>query len=251
MSLRGRCVLLLLIDVLLGGLMYIRIQSATGSVSTAFYPLTETVSRDAGEDTDSLDRTETERDVYQEVKPKVALTYDDGPHPYYTDQILDILAKKGVKASFFVIGKNVKGNEKVLQRMQREGHLICNHTYDHVDLCCMGEADACMQLCMTSDIIENTTGVRPMFFRPPFGEWKKILAQCTDMLPVLWTLDTRDWLTKNSEQSYRQVEGHVKENDIILMHDYYQETIQATESITDYLLEQGYDLVTVEELILE
>lgn len=150
-----------------------------------------------------------------------------------------------------MIGKNVKGNEKVLQRMQREGHLICNHTYDHVDLCCMGEADACMQLCMTSDIIENTTGVRPMFFRPPFGEWKKILAQCTDMLPVLWTLDTRDWLTKNSEQSYRQVEGHVKENDIILMHDYYQETIQATESITDYLLEQGYDLVTVEELILE
>lgn len=191
------------------------------------------------------------RDAYAETKPKVAVTYDDGPHPVYTDQILDVLKSKGAKATFFVIGKNVEQRTEVLQRMQEEGHLICNHTYDHVDLSKLAPTDACLQLCKTSDAIERATGVRPMFFRPPFGEWKTILSDCTDMLPVMWTLDTLDWKTQNSMNSYQKVVDNVKENDIILMHDYYAETVTATEYIVDYLLTEGYDLVTVDELLLE
>lgn len=164
--------------------------------------------------------------AYAETKPKVALTYDDGPHPVYTEEILDILKERDAKASFFVIGKNVEANEKLLQRMQKEGHLICNHTYDHVDLSLLSSADACMQLCKTSDAIEKCTGVRPMFFRPPFGEWEKILGECTDMLPVMWSVDTQDWLTQDTMNSYHKVVDNVKENDIILMHDFLQRQLR-------------------------
>lgn len=162
-----------------------------------------------------------------------------------------LLAEREVKATFFVIGKNVGSNAGTIKRMEEDGHMICNHTYDHVDLSKLSSTDACMQLCRTSDAVERITGVRPMFFRPPFGEWEKILGECTDMLPIMWTLDTLDWKTQDSMNSYHKVVDNVKEDDIILMHDFYAETVEATGYIVDYLLEEGYDLVTVDEMILE
>jgi len=93
-------------------------------------------------------------------------------------------------------------------------------------------------------------GWEPDFFRPPFGEWKKSLDNCTDLLPVLWTLDTLDWLEQDTQKAYYKVVDNVKENDIILLHDYYEETVDATRCIVEYLLNEGYDFVTVDELIL-
>lgn len=248
MTVRGGCILLLFADILLGAwLLYTEHTDMSGGAVPVFR---QEVIRSAADEAETVKDTQS-ADAYAETKPKVALTYDDGPHPVYTGQILDILAARNVPATFFVIGKNVENGSEVLQRMQEEGHLICNHTYDHVDLSQLSPTDACLQLCRTSDVIEEVTGVRPMFFRPPFGEWEKLLSECTDMLPVLWTLDTLDWKTQDSMQSYDKVVNHVKENDIILMHDFYAETVTATEYIVDYLLEEGYDLVTVDELILE
>ncbi len=240
MAVRRGCILLLFADILLTVcLLFHCNRTASKQDIPVFHNMLQ--ASDGGET----------MDVYSELKPKVALTFDDGPHPVYTDQILDMLADRNVHATFFVLGRNVKTNPKTLQRMQKEGHLICNHTYDHVNLSQLGPADACSQLCQTSDAIEEVTGIRPIFFRPPFGEWKKALNECTDMLPVMWTLDTLDWKIQDSMHAYHEVVEHIKENDIILMHDYYTETVTAAEYIVDYLLEEGYDLVTVDELLLE
>lgn len=182
---------------------------------------------------------------------KVALTFDDGPHPVYTKQLLDGLAQRNVKATFFVIGKNIEGNEALLQRMHEAGHLIGNHTYDHVKICDLDGAHACEQVEKTSAPVKAVTGEDTEFVRPPFGAWNKAMECSFTMIPVLWDVDPLDWTTENSAAVVQKVLDTVEENDIILLHDCYQSSVDAALEITDELLAQGYEFVTVDELILE
>lgn len=182
---------------------------------------------------------------------KVALTFDDGPHPVYTKQLLDGLAQRKVKATFFVIGKNIEGNEALLQQMHEAGHLIGNHTYDHVKICDLDGAQACEQVEKTSALVKAVTGEDTEFVRPPFGAWNKAMECSFTMIPVLWDVDPLDWTTENSAAVVQKVLDTVEENDIILLHDCYQSSVDAALEITDKLLAQGYEFVTVDELILE
>lgn len=182
---------------------------------------------------------------------KVALTFDDGPHPVYTKQLLDGLAQRNVKATFFVIGKNIEGNEALLSRMHEAGHLIGNHTYDHVKICDLDGAHACEQVEKTSALVKAVTGEDTEFVRPPFGAWNKAMECSFTMIPVLWDVDPLDWTTENSAAVVQKVLDTVEENDIILLHDCYQSSVDAALKITDELLSQGYEFVTVDELILE
>ncbi len=182
---------------------------------------------------------------------KVALTFDDGPHPVYTKQLLDGLAQRNVKATFFVIGKNIEGNEALLSRMHEAGHLIGNHTYDHVKICDLDGAHACEQVEKTSALVKAVTGEDTEFVRPPFGAWNKAMECSFTMIPVLWDVDPLDWTTENSAAVVQKVLDTVEENDIILLHDCYQSSVDAALKITDELLAQGYEFVTVDELILE
>ena len=185
------------------------------------------------------------------IAAKVALTFDDGPHPVYTPQLLDGLKERGVHATFFVVGENIPGNEEILKRMDAEGHLIGNHTYSHVKLSELDTARACAEVEKTNALICEVTGKEPEFIRPPFGEWKKAMECSFEMIPVLWDVDPLDWTTKNTALVVERVLKDTKPGNIILLHDYYQSSVDAALEIVDTLTQRGYEFVTVDELILE
>lgn len=185
------------------------------------------------------------------VKPKIALTFDDGPHPIYTAELLDGLKERNVKATFFIIGKQVGGNEDIIERMYKEGHLIGNHTYNHVRLKGLSDKDACEELLKTCKVLHKITGDYTEYIRPPFGEWNQKLNCKINMIPVMWDVDPKDWKSTNVSKVVNQVVTEVKENDIILLHDYYDTSVQAALEIVDQLEEDGYEFVTVDQLILE
>ena len=181
-----------------------------------------------------------------EEHPKIALTFDDGPHPVYTEELLDGLKKRKVMATFFLIG-----NEEIVKRMAEEGHLIGSHTYNHVQLNKLSESKAKEEILKGCNKIYETTGVCPSFVRPPFGEWKKNMDFCVTMLPVFWNVDSLDWKLQNTEKIVKRVVKDVKEGDIILMHDIFETSVQAAFQIIDTLEKENYEFVTVDELLWE
>lgn len=121
---------------------------------------------------------------------QIALTFDDGPHSIYTPMLLDGLRKRGVHATFFLLGKNVIGKEAIVKQMQEDGHLIGNHGYSHVQMSKEAVSNACEQIEENNRQIEAITGVRPQYLRPPYGSWNEELECTTNMTVVLWDVDT-------------------------------------------------------------
>ena len=185
------------------------------------------------------------------MKPKIALTFDDGPHPVFTPRLLDGLKERGVHATFFLIGKNIIGNEDIVRRMKDEGHLIGNHTYNHVQLTKLSEEKACEEIIKTNDLIYEVTGSGTEFIRPPFGSWNDNLECGIELISILWSVDPLDWKTEDTSAVVNRVVKNVKENDIILLHDYYGSSVDAALQIVDILQKEGYEFVTADELILE
>jgi peptidoglycan/xylan/chitin deacetylase (PgdA/CDA1 family) len=213
---------------------------------------TTELDKDAPEDSTVEPVKEAQTDTTTEPEQKyAALTFDDGPHPVYTPKLLDGLAQRNVHATFFVIGSNIPGNEAIIERMHQEGHVIGNHTYDHVKISDMNAADACAQVEKTSALVREITGEDTEFVRPPFGAWNKALEAPFVMIPVLWDVDPLDWTTKNTTQVVRNVLDEVESGDIILLHDCYESSVNAALQIIDELQRQGYEFLTVEEMILE
>lgn len=182
---------------------------------------------------------------------RVALTFDDGPHPYYTEQLLDGLKERGVKATFFVTGEHAKLHPDVIQRMYEEGHLIGNHTYSHIQLRKNNQEAFREELIRTNEVIGEITGGEVLYVRPPYGSWDKSFEKELNMIPVLWTIDPLDWCSHDASCVADKVLKKVKENDIILLHDCYDTTVEAAFQIVDELKEKGYLFVTVEELLFD
>ena len=185
-----------------------------------------------------------------EEVPRVALTFDDGPSSRYTPELLDGLKERGVRASFFLLGQNMEGNEELVQRMQEEGHLIGNHTYHHVLLNKIPQSLACEEIQKTNNLIYEMTGVYPSYIRPPFGAWKENLELCVTMFPVFWDSDTLDWKSRNVDAILKIVEENIRDGSIILMHDEYDTSVEAALKVVDLLQKEGYQFVTVDELIV-
>ena len=183
-------------------------------------------------------------------KPMVALTFDDGPSRKYTPELLDGLKEKGIHATFFLMGKNIEGNEELVKRIQEEGHLIGNHTYNHVQLNKISSALAKQEIEKTSNEIYKITGEYPTYLRPPFGAWRKDLEFSVTMFPVFWDVDTLDWESKNVTSVLHIVENNVEDGSIILMHDGYETSVEAALKVVDMLTEKGYEFVTVDELMV-
>lgn len=189
-------------------------------------------------------------DKVQEAK-KVALTFDDGPHQKYTKLLLDGLRERNVKATFFLIGKSIEGKEELVEQMKEDGHLIGNHTYTHIQLGKVGTDDACAEIWKTNTAIYDITEEIPCFIRPPFGEWNEELSCAVDMSVVLWDIDPQDWKYKDTERIRDYVVKNVSDGDIILLHDVYKTSVEAALQIVDILSEEGYEFVTVEEIIFD
>ncbi|MBQ4529855.1 MAG: polysaccharide deacetylase family protein [Lachnospiraceae bacterium] len=185
------------------------------------------------------------------VKKKIALTFDDGPHPEYTPMLLDGLKERNVSAAFFLMGKNAEKYPEIVERMYKEGHTIGNHSYSHVQLSEMEELEACKEMTKANEVIKNIIGKTPDYIRPPFGAWSHNLDCITNMIVVLWDVDPLDWKCQNTDLVVKRVVSNVEEDDIILLHDSYETTVEATFQIIDTLEKEGYEFVSLDEIILE
>lgn len=190
------------------------------------------------------------KEVEKEIR-KVALTFDDGPHPYYTEQLLDGLKDRGVKATFFVTGQHAEKYPDIIKRISDEGHLIGNHTYSHIQLKDNNREIYRQELILTNEILYNITGKETEYVRPPYGSWDKKLEKELNMFPVLWNVDPLDWCSTNTASVTKKVVEKVEENDIILLHDEYESTVTAAMEIIDILQKKGYTFVTVEDILFD
>ena len=184
-------------------------------------------------------------------KGKIALTFDDGPSPVCTPQLLDGLKKRDVKVTFFVTGQNVESYPDIVKRASDEGHLIGNHTFHHVQLTAANSDDFKKEIISTNDIIQEVTGKETSFIRPPYGSWDKKYEKELNMFPVLWDVDPLDWCSTNVDKIVRSVLAGTKENSIILMHDSYDSTVTAALQVVDILKAEGYEFVTVDEILFD
>ena len=185
-----------------------------------------------------------------EIK-KVALTFDDGPHYAYTKILLDGLKEREVVATFFVTGEHAALHPDLVKRMHNEGHLVGNHTYSHIQLRHDNRDEYKEELILTNEVLEEITGKEIIFIRPPYGSWDKAFEEELNMIPVLWTVDTLDWCSGSVQGIVQNTLCEVGDNDIILMHDYYETSVAAALKIVDELMEDGFTFVTVEEIVFE
>lgn len=185
------------------------------------------------------------------LMPKIALTFDDGPHPKYTEELLDGLSERGVHATFFVTGEHASLHPDIIERMTEEGHLIGNHTYSHIQLTPNNEKEFIEELKKTNTVLYDITGESTEFVRPPYGCWNRQIEEELNMFPVLWTIDPEDWKRDNAPAIAGSVIRKAEENDIILMHDYYSSSVEAALLIVDELQKEGYEFVTVDEILFD
>ena len=178
----------------------------------------------------------------------IALTFDDGPVPQTAD-VVDLLASRGVRATFFVIGKQAKRYPSILERATRAGNEIGNHSWTHVDLARADSRTAAEELDRAADAVEAATGVRPVTMRPPFGQAAESAAVTARLPQVLWSLDTRDWDERSTPAVVERVLTQAHPGAIVLMHDVHATTRAALPEVVDGLLGKGYALVTVSELL--
>lgn len=181
----------------------------------------------------------------------IALTFDDGPHPIYTPELLAGLKERGVTATFFVTGANATLYPELIEQMQEDGHIVGNHTYHHVQLSSVREDLFLQELKETNRVLEEILGKEIEYVRPPFGDWSKSIEQEIDMFPVLWDIDPLDWCSGSTAQIVKRVLDKAEDHAIILMHDEYATSVEAALQIVDELLEDGYEFVTVERILLQ
>ena len=186
-------------------------------------------------------------------EPVIALTFDDGPHPTLTPQLLDLLAQRKIHATFFVVGQMVKDHPEILQRALREGHEIANHSFTHPNLAKMSEDGVRRELTGTKDLITNAIARPVTLMRPPYGSLsngqKKLVHGDLGYKIILWDVDPLDWKDRNSGTVARRILEGTHKGSIILAHDIHKTTVDAMPTVLDGLLAKGFRFVTVSELL--
>ncbi len=185
--------------------------------------------------------------------PYIAMTYDDGPHATLTPRLLDMLKERGLKATFFMVGKNVAEYPKIVKRMADEGHEVASHSWSHPLLSKMGDDGVRDQLQRTHTAIEKAAGVAPTTMRPPYGGFTARQQRWSHgefgYKVILWDVDPLDWKVRNASHVEREILQRTKPGSIILTHDIHKSTVDAMPSTLDALVARGFKFVTVSELI--
>lgn len=198
-----------------------------------------------------LRETATMQTEVKMEKKKIALTFDDGPHPVYTPMLLEGLKDRNVKATFFLMGSAVENYPDIVEEIAKDGHLIGNHTFHHVSLENADQKLIETEVLSANELIEEVSGQYPQFIRPPFGQCTDKIETETGMICVLWNIDPMDWCTADANTVVQRVLAKAKENGIILMHDQYKTSVMAAFTIIDQLQKEGYEFVTVDEILLD
>lgn len=194
-----------------------------------------------------------EYDIYNQSlvekdNPMIALTFDDGPN-HNTSRVLDILEKYNVKATFFILGTNIKGNEKIIKRMNDLGMEIGNHMYSHKLLTKLENDKITSEIEQVDNLIFDIINRYPTLVRPSYGTVNNRIKELINRPIIIWNIDTLDWKYHNSKKIANRALKNIDDGDIILMHDIYRATANSLEIIIPKLLEEGYQLVTVSELL--
>ncbi|MDB6075424.1 MAG: putative polysaccharide deacetylase [Verrucomicrobiaceae bacterium] len=184
----------------------------------------------------------------------VAMTFDDGPHPANTPRLLDILKERGIKATFFLIGRSVATHPEIVRRIVAEGHEVANHTWDHKMLRSMGPEKINEELQKTHDAILEACGIAPTVYRPPFGaintKQQKLVMEKFHYPSIVWEIDTDDWRAPRSiAKVHDAILKDAHAGSIILCHDIHSETVDAMPTTLDDLKAKGFLFMTVSQLI--
>lgn len=185
--------------------------------------------------------------------PVVAITFDDGPHPDQTPRLLDMLAERGVKATFYLIGANVSEHPDVAGRALAEGHELGNHTWSHRFLTTQRSRSISREVDSTHSTITDIAGSPPATIRPPYGAVTPSLAGWLDHQfgyeTVLWSVDAADWEGPDHQTITERIVGATGNGSIVLCHDPLRPTVDAMPETLDRLLDRGLRFVTVSELL--
>ena len=188
--------------------------------------------------------------VIDPSKPMVALTFDDGPHDTWSNAILDILEEHHALATFFEVGRNVAACPEPVGRMVELGCEVGSHSNAHKDLSKLRKSSLLRDLDTADEAFVLAGAPAPLLVRPPYGAVNKTVKTATGRAMVTWTVDTEDWRSRDAQkvidyvQSYGELDG-----EIVLMHSIYESTVEAVRVLVPWLQEQGYQLVTVTELM--
>lgn len=189
--------------------------------------------------------------VQRYIDKPLALTFDDGPS-VYTKTLLKVLRKNHSNATFCVVGKSVAPFESTVRQMYKDGNQITGHTWSHANLTSLGYSSIKWQLNATAKAIKSVTGKKPNMYRPPYGAFNSNVRRISSQLGysmLYWSVDTRDWQYRNEDYVYNYVISHASKGSIILMHDIHPTTVNAMKRAIPKLVEMGYDLVTVDQLL--
>lgn len=179
----------------------------------------------------------------------VALTFDDGPNPSTTEEIMETLKKYDALATFFVLGERVEEYPQIVRKIYENGFEIGNHSYSHKDFKQISDEEIENQIDKTDKAIYETVGARPIIVRPPYGNVTDDIADVIGKASILWTVDPEDWKYKDADIDYNNVMDNVGDGDIVLMHDIYEASADAAKRIIRELTDRGYKLVTVTQMI--
>lgn len=173
-----------------------------------------------------------------------SLTFDDGPNLEYTPEVLDILDKYQIKATFFLLGQQVENYPELAQEIVARGHLIGNHSYDHPDYETLTDEEILEDFTKTQDIIEEVTQIRPVIYRTPYGGGGgRVVRLLEGATSVIWNVDSEDWLSRNSQTIYEKVMDELQPKTLLLMHDSHEAVVPALEILIPVLKEEGYVFV--------
>lgn len=185
-------------------------------------------------------------------KKKVALTFDDGPFPHYTEEYIKVLKDHNVNATFFLVGSSVKKYPQMAKLIAKEGFEIGNHSFSHKNLSEMSINDLNTDLFLTNYEVKNITNKNPDFLRPPYGFYNDTLlkvAKNNSLTVVTWSVDPKDWEGIPSNEITQKVVRNTDDGDIILLHEGNKNTLIALPRIIKQIQEKGFEIVSVSELL--
>ena len=184
------------------------------------------------------------------TKPMVALTWDDGPKSSVGNHLMDVLEANNGRGTFFVVGERIDKDPDEVKRMVADGHEVGNHSWDHDEKLSKKGVDYIRsEFDKTNQKVQELTGVTPTLARLPGGITSEDVKSTLTMPMIFWSIDTLDWKTKNAQSTIDAIQGSIKDGDIVLMHELYDATSQACDTVIPWLNQQGYQMVTVSELI--
>ena len=184
------------------------------------------------------------------TKPMVALTWDDGPKSSVGNHLMDVLEANNGRGTFFVVGERIDQAPDEVKRMVADGHEVGNHSWDHDEKLSKKGVDYIRsEFDKTNQKVQELTGVTPTLARLPGGITSEDVKSTLTMPMIFWSIDTLDWKTKNAQSTIDAIQGSIKDGDIVLMHELYDATSQACDTVIPWLNQQGYQMVTVSELI--